>query len=330
MKNIIFLFIFILIPCFIVNGEELKLKADNNFTKIDITQQITIDDTLINISSKGKQLTFDYSFASCNDIIIHETNKGGLKKGTKLSFYVPDMPFSNYFFCDVTKGDIKVESTNKNGVIELEVKEASNISSSIKLSNLEVKTGGEVEHVPFQFYSTPLMVTIFDDVLGKKEFIANENYILREQHADIDYFPFYDKKVIVPSEKDSIIINNNTYLLDAKTYIKDGYIMIPVESFFYSLITASQEYNIPDKDEVFYWNTDHTSLTIKMGLYYAEFTNEVPTVNIGLGAAFHEISTSPEIKNGIMFVPFRDVMISFLADESKMKWDDKRNIAIYN
>lgn len=328
MKRIIILLLFLFIPSCIVNGEQLfnivpgivEIKTD--------TVDKEIDDN-ISIYSTGKYITFDYRFMNCNDIEIQEKEKGALKEGMKLNFSVPDMPFSSYYFFDITKGNIEIESSYKEGVIELVVKKMSTEPSSIKLSNLELYTGGKFPFEIYVVYTNPLIVTL-SNVSDNKEVIANHNFVIREQHSDIDYSPFFDKKIIVPLQECKVMTNNNSYILEAQPYIKDGFLMVPIESFLDAIIIKSSLYPYtPTMKELFLWNTDHTSFKIMHGVnYFTEFTVGCDIAK--KGEEDKKLFIAPEIKDGILFVSLRDYIAISSASESKLKWDDKRNMVIFN
>lgn len=328
MKRIIILLIFLFIPSLIVNGEQLyNTMPEIVEIKINTVEKV-INDNIV-IHSTDKYVAFDYRFMNCNDIEIQEKEKGALKEGMKLSFSVPDMPFSSYYFADITKGNIEIESSYKKGVIELVVKKTSTEPSSIKLSNLELYTGEKFPYELCVIYTNPLIVTL-SDVSENKEVIANHNFVIREQHSTIDYDPLFDQKIMISLQEGKVMTNNNSYSLEAQPYIKDGYLMVPIKSFLDAIKIKSSLYSYtPTIKELLQWNTDYTSFKMMHGVnYFTEFT-------VGCNVAKKEeidikLFVAPEIKDGILFISLRDYIAVSSADQSKLKWDDKRNMVIFN
>lgn len=109
--------------------------------------------------------------------------------------------------------------------------------------------------------------------------------------------------------------------LDTEIYIKDGYVMLPVRTFF----TAA------DEDAQILWDREKQTATVWMG--ECRILLDVPQNKITVVYGNIKVSGKLEVKEGRLFVPLRNwqeilTHCNYEMDESSIVWDSEKGEAI--
>ncbi len=109
--------------------------------------------------------------------------------------------------------------------------------------------------------------------------------------------------------------------LDTEIYIKDGYVMLPVRTFFTAV----------DEDAQILWDREKQVATVWMGAY--RILLDVPKNKIQVEYGKIRVSGRLEVKDGRLFVPLRNwqgilTRCNYEMDENSIVWDNEKGEAI--
>lgn len=111
--------------------------------------------------------------------------------------------------------------------------------------------------------------------------------------------------------------------LDTEIYLKDGYVMLPVRTFFTAV----------DENAQILWDREKQVATVWMGEY--RILLDVPKNKIQVEYGNVNVSGKLEVKDGRLFVPLRNwqkilTRCNYEMDENSIVWDSEKGEAIVN
>lgn len=109
--------------------------------------------------------------------------------------------------------------------------------------------------------------------------------------------------------------------LDTEIYIKDGYMMLPVRTFFTAV----------DENAQIIWDREKQTATVWMGEY--RILLDVPKNKIQVEYGTINVSGKLEVKDGRLFVPLRNwqeilTRCNYEMDENSIVWDSEKGEAV--
>lgn len=109
--------------------------------------------------------------------------------------------------------------------------------------------------------------------------------------------------------------------LDTEIYLKDGYVMLPVRTFFTAV----------DENAQIIWDREKQVATVWMGQYPIRL--DVPQNEIAAASVNINVSGKLEVKEGRLFVPLRNWQeilkrCNYEMDENSIVWDSEKGEAI--
>ena len=137
--------------------------------------------------------------------------------------------------------------------------------------------------------------------------MADVEQVMHTYRAEVGTKNFYKDDVLQP--------------LDTEIYIKDGYVMLPVRTFFTAV----------DENAKIIWDREKQTATVWMGQY--RILLDVPQNKIQVVYGTIRVSGKLEVKDGRLFVPLRNwqeilTRCNYEMDESSIVWDSEKREAM--
>jgi len=344
-KRVICFLILIFTQCFflpLVYAEDIKIpvieERPNSSvwpSELENEANLSIDGKNINFLSRGGVNVFSAEVIRPKEIIITEEEQGTFKEGSKIYLSVQSLELYEYISVETIQGDIVVDcKVMPNGIIEITIIEESTYPSVFRIFNIAVNSQEDYKKTLFRYptwsyektilYSYPLMLLTEDNNNAFKG--LEEDAELNSRFAVLQDFPmepsmsmYYSKRVVV--EKDAVTINDDKYFLSSSCYLKDGYYMVPLREMLGYI------WNISDENIIWDNETKSVRITDWFGLKFVVTANTY-TWAYGEDIKLH---TSSEIKDGVMYIAFRDyINITGMGRFTNFYWDSDNFLVVFN
>ena len=297
-------------------------------TKDDMTSEVLLEEHGLRIQTKGNYAPFFEKLIQPYEIIISEEKSGALKAGKNLYLKVQEVKFCDFIVIDQVNGDLQFDyDVIEDGLLKISVKKGSTVPAKLRIHQIAIDMEGhryELSEERCEYiYCYPLMIDVTRDMpnnmfASNKDILVCDNFAMQiSKWAEVEYYPDCFNRIIVG--KDYITKQTTNYPLENHSYMKDGYLMVPLKETIQRMTGLKPTWDQAKKEAIinyWEWGEVHIPVGQKWMIYRDKKT---------------ELVKETEIVNGVLYMSFRDMMnlITNYDKYMELYWSEKHQAASY-